>query len=103
MLTEAGYPNGFKTDVVIWNNPDYIDYLSAAKSMWSKIGVDLTIQPMEFGAWTGITMSRQYNEMLHGFFVQPGPYTQLFDFRGNITFNHSWVNDPRSMQPTSKW
>jgi peptide/nickel transport system substrate-binding protein len=95
LLTEAGYPNGFKTNVVTWNNPDYIDYLSAVKSMWSKIGVDLTIQPLEFGAWIGLTMSRQYEQMLYGFFVQPGPYAQLFDFRGNSTFNRSWVNDPK--------
>jgi peptide/nickel transport system substrate-binding protein len=95
LLTEAGYPNGFKTNVVTWNNPDYIDYLSAVKAMWAKIGVDLTIQPLEFGAYMGLTMSRQYDQMLYGFFVQPGPYAQLFDFRGQSTFNRSWVNDPK--------
>jgi peptide/nickel transport system substrate-binding protein len=95
LLAEAGYPTGFKTNVVTWNNPDYIDYLSAVKAMWAKIGVDLTIQPLEFGAYMGLTMSRQYDQMLYGFFVQPGPYAQMFDFRGQSTFNRSWVNDPK--------
>jgi peptide/nickel transport system substrate-binding protein len=95
LLAEAGYPNGFKTKITTFNNPDYIDYLSAVKAMWAKVGVDVTIQPMEFGAYMGMTMSRQYEEMLYGFFVQPGPYAQLFDFRGNSTFNRSWINDPK--------
>jgi peptide/nickel transport system substrate-binding protein len=95
LLAEAGYPTGFKTSVVTWNNPDYIDYLSAVKAMWAKIGVELTIQPLEFGAYMGLTMSRQYEQMLYGFFVQPGPYAQMFDFRGKSTFNRSWVNDPK--------
>jgi hypothetical protein len=29
------------------------------------------------------------------FFVQPGPYAQLLPFRGDNTFNRSWVNDER--------
>ena len=95
LLAEAGYPSGFKTRIVTWSNPGYIDYLSAVKAMWAKIGVDVTIQPMEFGAYMGMQMSRQYDEMLYGFFVQPGPYAQLFDFRGTSTFNRSWVNDPK--------
>jgi peptide/nickel transport system substrate-binding protein len=95
LLTEAGYPDGFKTTVDTWNNPDYIDYLSAVKAMWSKVGVDLTIKPMEFGAYMGEAMSRQYDQMLYGFFVQPSTYAQLFDFRGQSTFNRSWVNDPK--------
>jgi peptide/nickel transport system substrate-binding protein len=95
LLTEAGYANGFKTTVDTWNNPDFIDYLSALKAMWIKVGVDLTIKPLEFGAYIGETMSRQYPEMLYGFFVQPGPYAQLFDFRGTSTFNRSWINDAK--------
>jgi peptide/nickel transport system substrate-binding protein len=95
LLTAAGYPNGFKTTITTWNNPDYIDYLSTLKAMWIKIGVDVTIQPLEFGAYIGQTMSRQYDQMLYAFFVQPGPYAQLFDFRGTSTFNRSWVSDPK--------
>jgi peptide/nickel transport system substrate-binding protein len=95
LLTEAGYPDGFQTSIVTWNNPDYIDYLSAIKAMWAKIGVDVTIQPLEFGAYMGQCMSRQYDEMLYGFFVQPGPYAQLMNYRGQSTFNRSWVNDPK--------
>ncbi len=95
LLADAGYPNGFKTSVVTWNNPDYIDYLSAIKDMWSKIGVDLSIQPLEFGAYMGLTASRNYDQMLYGFYVEPGPYAQLLPYEGPNTFNRSWVKDAK--------
>jgi peptide/nickel transport system substrate-binding protein len=95
LLTEAGYPNGFNCKVDTWNFPDYIDFLSLVKDMWSKIGVTLTIQPLEFGAYMGESLSRQYDDMLYSFYVQPGPYAQLFAFRGSSTFNRSWVSDNR--------
>jgi peptide/nickel transport system substrate-binding protein len=95
LLKEAGYANGFKTSIVTWNNPEYVDYLSAVKDMWAKVGVELNIQPMEFGAYMGMALSKKYDEMLYAFYVQPGPYAQLFAFRGPSTFNRSWVNDPR--------
>jgi peptide/nickel transport system substrate-binding protein len=95
LLADAGYPTGFKTSIVTWNNPDYIDYLSAIKDMWAKIGVDLSIQPLEFGAYMGLTASRNYDQMLYGFYVQPGPYAQLLPFTGPNTFNRSWIKDSK--------
>ncbi len=95
LLASAGYADGFKCTIDTWNFPDYIDYLSLVKDMWSKIGVDLTIQPLEFGAYLGESLSRQYGDMLYSFYVQPGPYAQLFAFRGDSTFNRSWVSDNR--------
>lgn len=93
LLADAGYGNGFQCKVETWNYPDYIDFLSLIKDMWSKIGVELTIQPLEFGAYLGKSLSRQYDDMLYSFFVEPGPYAQLFAFRGSSTFNRSWVSD----------
>ncbi|MBN1188486.1 MAG: ABC transporter substrate-binding protein [Dehalococcoidales bacterium] len=95
LLTEAGYPDGFKCTVDTWNNPDYIDFLSLVKDMWAEISVELTIQPLEFGAYMGESLSRQYADMLYSFYVQPGPYAQLFAFRGDSTFNRSWVKDAK--------
>jgi peptide/nickel transport system substrate-binding protein len=93
LLAQAGYADGFSCKIVTWNYPDYIDYLSLIKDMWEKIGVELTIEPLEFGAYMGMSLSRQYDDMMYSFYVQPGPYAQLFAFRGSSTFNRSWVND----------
>jgi peptide/nickel transport system substrate-binding protein len=95
LLALAGYAGGFDCTIETWNYPDYIDYLSLIKDMWSEIGVDLTIHPLEFGAYMSESLSRQYDDMLYSFYVQPGPYAQLFDFRGTSCFNRSWVSDSR--------
>jgi peptide/nickel transport system substrate-binding protein len=94
LLAAAGYPNGFKASIVTASVPaSYADYLSIIKSMWAKVGVDLNIQLKEQAAYMNLTMSRQYDDLLYGFYVQPGPYAQLMPFRGANTFNRSWVKD----------
>jgi len=95
LLTNAGYPDGFTTKIICASVPAWVDYLSIIKDMWSLIDVDVSLELVETGAFFNINMSRQYEEMLYGFFVQPGPYAQLLPFRGDNTFNRSWVNDAR--------
>jgi len=44
LLAEAGYPNGFKTEVLLSStNTVGIDMATVFKEMWSKIGVDVAI------------------------------------------------------------
>jgi peptide/nickel transport system substrate-binding protein len=93
LLEQAGYKDGFECTIDTWNYPDYIDFLSLVKDMWSKIGVDLTIQPLEFGAYLGESLTNQYKDMIYSFFVEPGPYAQLFAFRGPSCFNRSLISD----------
>ena len=96
LLADAGYPNGFKTKILAASVPtSYADFLAIIESMWAKVGVDMSIELKETGAYFNITMSRQYDDLLYGFYVQPGPYAQLLPFRGNNTFNRSWVKDDK--------
>jgi len=99
LLTEAGYPDGFKTKIVTASAYSaWVEYLSIIKDMWAKIDVDLTLELHEVGTYFNLTMSRQYDEMLYGFFVQPGPYAQLTPFAEQSTFNRSWVQDTRVLE-----
>ena len=43
MLKDAGYPNGFKMNVVVSNLGTNVDYVAMVKSYLAKVGVDLTI------------------------------------------------------------
>ncbi|MBI2829974.1 MAG: hypothetical protein HYX81_02315 [Chloroflexi bacterium] len=96
LLAEAGYPQGFKTTLVLLSLPEHIDYYSIYKDMWSKIGIDVTLQALERGAHTTAVRARNYEGMLmHG--GQPGPvglYSML-SFRGPGENNASYVNDPK--------
>jgi len=62
LLTEAGYPDGFKTEIItITQN---VDLLSIVKDYWSKVGVDLDIQVKEYGAYTSILGQYTYEQMI---------------------------------------
>ena len=63
LLTEAGYPTGFK--VKIQCNSALADEVSLLKDYLSKVNVDLEIAPLEGGAFFGIWMSHEYDEMLY--------------------------------------
>ena len=63
LLSDAGYPNGFKTSMVAWANGTDVDIASAYKAMWAKVGVDVTIDPKETGVFMNIEYSRAYDEM----------------------------------------
>lgn len=48
LLAEAGYPNGFKTDVICLQ--EQVDVLSIGREYLKKVGVDMEIRVMESGA-----------------------------------------------------
>ncbi len=70
LLTEAGFPDGFKADVLVPSVPtDMADQASIIKNMWEKVGIDLSIVPTESSALTAIvTRSFAWNDMFYGTF-----------------------------------
>lgn len=61
LLAEAGYPSGFKTQVVAWPG-DVVTPI--VKSMWEKIGVDLEIKTVEAVAHGTMVWARSYDAMI---------------------------------------
>lgn len=54
LLAEAGYPNGFSFRVISYplgGVPEIPDMLEAMSGYWSQIGLDPTIEPIEFSNW----------------------------------------------------
>jgi peptide/nickel transport system substrate-binding protein len=95
MLSDAGYPNGFSATIVAdGTGGTYLDQLAIIKSMWSKIGVDLTIKPMEFAAYTSTVGARAYDDMMYGGSGSHGIYIRGINWDGGTQFNGSYINDP---------
>ena len=94
LLAEAGYPNGFKTEMTVnANSSSEIDNAQIFTEMWSKIGVDVTISlkdpavkmNMEY-AWTHAPLIPETTGPISIFMIGNS-------FHG-IRYNLSILNDP---------
>ncbi|MEE8413303.1 MAG: ABC transporter substrate-binding protein, partial [Dehalococcoidales bacterium] len=101
LLAEAGYPDGFKTSVIIDGNAERIDELSIFKDMWAKVGVELDIDIKESGNYSRIRgVARDFEDMLYR--ARYGSYSIQIYFsaaRSAAINNQSRVNDPPGSIP----
>jgi peptide/nickel transport system substrate-binding protein len=65
LLADAGYPNGFKTNVVLPSNWD-TDLAQIFKAYFSDIGVDMEINLMDTTAYNAFTNAKKQDAMASG-------------------------------------
>jgi len=95
LLTEAGYPIGFKTSVVTDNNTERVDMLSIVKAYWAAVGIDLVLDIKTSGVYQSISSARSNTEMLYrSTFGMSAQQLAFTPFRGTQSNNPSYVNDP---------
>lgn len=100
LLTEAGYPDGFKIKVTSSNGAVEVDDLSLFKDMWAKVGIELEIEPLEYGAYNTIVTTRSHEELLYRFSWRIFPVLYYFaGIRGPNWDNSSYTNDPPGSDP----
>jgi peptide/nickel transport system substrate-binding protein len=103
LLNEAGYPNGFKADLV--STPGYgqvwVQAVELVQQDLKSIGIDATIKMQEYAAYLSTTFQGKLpegeNVIVYGLET---PFTEPHDFLFNMyhpkgTRNHSQVNDPK--------
>jgi peptide/nickel transport system substrate-binding protein len=58
LLTEAGYPNGFKTELTLLSTE--ADYYSIIKDYFSKVNIDMSLKIIERSAQSSVLTNRAY-------------------------------------------
>ena len=92
LLAEAGYPDGFKTNIVCLSSE--VDLLSILSAYWENIGIDLEMQIVESGAHLSITTNKSYDQMItcsSSAYRPEVPTTWLYKNRAN----KGEINDER--------
>ena len=68
LLADAGYPNGFKTQILcqgtVFRGVVGPDFLSIIKQQWSKVGVDVEIKPVEATVFQSMRRGRTFDQMI---------------------------------------
>jgi peptide/nickel transport system substrate-binding protein len=95
LLAEAGYPDGFKVEI-IYSTAVYIweDLMQLVQGMWEDIGLDVTLKPVDSATHTTTQYLRNYDDMFFGAYSGVGTYFKGINWQGTGMFNASYVDDP---------
>ena len=99
LLAEAGYPNGFRTNIVTDKTGD-MGLLQVVKSYFALVGVDMEIRAIDSDAWiTDIKKGHKFDQMAHrtgqgqlGHSMEP--LRQLNPLIAGYVSNLLAINDP---------
>ncbi|MBI2849692.1 MAG: ABC transporter substrate-binding protein [Chloroflexi bacterium] len=92
LLKEAGYPNGFKTSVLITSTE--VDFFSIYKDMWAKVGIELKLDVRDSGTKSAIVNRREHEALTT---TGRGPVSIFYNLpslTGTSATNASIVDDP---------
>ncbi|MBI2853125.1 MAG: ABC transporter substrate-binding protein [Chloroflexi bacterium] len=100
LLAEAGYPNGFKTTMIVENRSEYLDIAQIIVDMWAKVGVGVELQIKEFAVFSTMRNNHTYEDfVLTGFSpIFPHGWTQNNNLRPGGS-NIPMVNVPVGSDP----
>ena len=62
LLADAGYPSGFKTDIVAATSGD-LDMLQIVKSYFTAVGIDMEIRTMDTASWTSFVWAHKNDQI----------------------------------------
>lgn len=89
LLAEAGYPDGFKT--TIWTNEDQTrkDVAEVVQAQLSEVGIDVSIEVMEWGAYLEKTSTGEHDMFILGWsnMTGDGDYNQYFLYHSDSVGN----------------
>jgi peptide/nickel transport system substrate-binding protein len=90
LLTEAGYPNGFKTTMSILSRDE--PYASLVKAYWSQVGVDASIDVLEVANYTSQLYGFKFASWLGRWGFSWGNWSWVFQPGAN--WNYTRITDP---------
>ncbi|MBI2852741.1 MAG: ABC transporter substrate-binding protein [Chloroflexi bacterium] len=62
LLAEAGYPNGFKTKMLVSNRSEDLDTSQILVAMWAKVGVEVVLDVKEYAVWISARQGLAYED-----------------------------------------
>lgn len=95
LLTQAGYPNGFETNIVCASSTA-ADFLSIVAADWAKVGVKLDIKEVDPGVFGSIIRGRNYDQMIMGGNTMSAFPWKMSNYRKEMSDDVSYFEDPKT-------
>jgi len=98
LLAEAGYPHGFKTNVVAAADGDR-ELLKIVQGYFADIGVDMEIRVLDVAEWVNyVEIEKKHDQLIYRPYGPLGhtyaPLRAITRFRTGYSANHMMVADP---------
>jgi ABC-type transport system substrate-binding protein len=98
LLAEAGYPHGFKTNVVAAADGD-MELLKIVQGYFADIGVDMEIRVLDVAEWVNyVEIEKKHDQLIYRPYGPLGhtyaPLRAITRFRTGYSANHMMVADP---------
>ena len=99
LLFDAGYPDGFKTNIIVNATNCDMQLVELVKSYFSQIGIDMEIRPMDSSDWADFVFYGHRHDQLALNAVSPyghryEPIRQLSRLHTGFSSNYLMVSDP---------
>jgi len=95
LLADAGYPNGFKTNIVVDIASD-MELFKIIKSSFAQIGIEMEVRPMESNACSAFVAAQKYDQLVYRQYGPLGhgysPFLAITRFHTN--YHILMVSDP---------
>lgn len=92
LLAEAGYPNGFETELITLQN--YMEQMQIYQDYWADIGVKVKLRPLEYGTWVSMTYGKTFTAMTAGLAGSTSPVECMKYRRTGAYYNYGYHENP---------
>lgn len=106
LLTEAGYPDGFECEVIVYLLPGAVDQCTIVKEYLADVGINMEVNVVEGSTFSSLIYGRRYNDLAYCLWGNSSPQSTWGWAHGGVVdsiFNFSNVVDPIAQEGFDEW
>jgi peptide/nickel transport system substrate-binding protein len=92
LLAEAGYANGFETELIVGSPGDNVKSAQVAKDQLAKVGIQVNLKPMEMAQYYNKSYSYDYSMSVHTALTGEEPEEAIRPYYGATATYYRWGN-----------
>jgi peptide/nickel transport system substrate-binding protein len=92
LLTEAGYANGFETELIVGSPGDNVKSAQVVKDQLAKVGIQVNLKPMEMAQYYNKSYTYDYPMSVHTVLTGEEPEEAIRPYYGATATYYRWGN-----------